>query len=136
MLGRSSYAVLGAVGLAGTATYFIEKWFSLGSLVPYFAAEPESVDKWGRPLVYLALGAVFVALGIVIGISRATLRLRLSIPRLFRISSRVGQLAGAVRHRRQASPGDRLQPVVRARHVGSRLRSHENRRPRPAGSVP
>ena len=61
-MGRSSYAVLGAVGLAGTATYFIEKWFSLGSLVPYFSAEPESVDKWGRPLVYLALGAVFIAL--------------------------------------------------------------------------
>ena len=31
-LGRSSYAVLGALGLAGTATYFIEKWFSLGTL--------------------------------------------------------------------------------------------------------
>ena len=65
-LGRSSYAVLGALGLAGTATYFIEKWFSLGSLVPFFRTEPEDVDKWGRPLVYLALGAVFVALGILI----------------------------------------------------------------------
>ncbi len=72
VLGRSSYAVLGAVGLAGTATYFIEKWFSLGSLVPYFSAEPESVDKWGRPLVYLALGAVFIGLGIVISLSRTT----------------------------------------------------------------
>ena len=50
-LGRSSYTVLGALGLAGTATYFIEKWFSLGSLVPFFRAEPESADKWGRPLV-------------------------------------------------------------------------------------
>jgi hypothetical protein len=65
-LGRSSYAALGALGLAGTATYFIEKWFSLGSLVPFFPAEPEDVDKWGRPLVYLALGAVFVALGILV----------------------------------------------------------------------
>ena len=65
-LGRSSYAALGALGLAGTATYFIEKWFSLGSLVPFFRTEPEDVDKWGRPLVYLALGAVFVALGIVV----------------------------------------------------------------------
>jgi hypothetical protein len=65
-LGRSSYAVLGALGLAGTATYFIEKWFSLGSLVPFFRTEPEDVDKWGRPLVYLALGAVFVALGIAV----------------------------------------------------------------------
>jgi hypothetical protein len=72
VLGRSSYAVIGAIGLAGTATYFIEKWFSLGSLVPFFPAEPDDVDKWGRPLVYLALGAVFVALGVLVGLSRGT----------------------------------------------------------------
>jgi hypothetical protein len=65
-LGRSSYAVLGALGLAGTATYFIERWFSLGSLVPFFPAEPDSADKWGRPLVYLALGAVFIILGLLV----------------------------------------------------------------------
>ena len=65
-LGRSSYAVLGALGLAGTATYFIERWFSLGSLVPFFPAEPDSADKWGRPLVYLALGAVFIVLGLLV----------------------------------------------------------------------
>jgi hypothetical protein len=69
-LGRSSYAVLGAAGLVGTATYFIEKWFSLGSLVPFFPSEPDDVDKWGRPLVYLALGAVLVALGILVERSR------------------------------------------------------------------
>ena len=46
-LGRSSYAVLGALGLAGTATYFIEKWFSLGSLVPFFPAEPEERGQVG-----------------------------------------------------------------------------------------
>jgi hypothetical protein len=69
-LGRSSYAVLGAVGLAGTATYFIEKWFSLGSLVPFFPSEPDDVDKWGRPLVYLGLGAAFVALGLLVERSR------------------------------------------------------------------
>lgn len=65
-LRRSSYAVLGALGLAGTATYFVERWFSLGSLVPFFPTEPEEFDKWGRPLVYFALGAVFVVLGIVV----------------------------------------------------------------------
>ena len=65
-LGRSSYAVLGATGLAGTATYFIEKWFSLGSVVPFFSADPDDADKWGRPLVYLALGAVFIVLGILV----------------------------------------------------------------------
>jgi hypothetical protein len=68
--GRSSYAVLGAVGLFGTATYFIEKWFSLGSLVPFFTAEPGDVDEWGRPLVYLALGAVFVVLGVLVDRAR------------------------------------------------------------------
>jgi hypothetical protein len=71
-LGRSSYAVLGAIGLAGTATYFIEKWFSLGSLVPFFPAEPDDADKWGRPLVYLALGAVFIFLGILVERGRDT----------------------------------------------------------------
>jgi hypothetical protein len=65
-LGRSSYAVIGAIGLAGTATYFIEKWFSLGSLVPFFEADPDGADKWGRPLVYLALGAVLIVLGILV----------------------------------------------------------------------
>jgi hypothetical protein len=65
-LGRSSYAVLGALGLAGTATYFIERWFSLGSLVPFFPAEPDTADKWGRPLVYLALGIVFIILGLLV----------------------------------------------------------------------
>ena len=58
--------MLGALGLAGTATYFIERWFSLGSLVPFFPAEPDSADKWGRPLVYLALGAVFIILGLLV----------------------------------------------------------------------
>lgn len=65
-LARSSYAVLGAVGLAATATYFIEKWFSLSSLVPFFQAEPKDVDEWARPLVYLGLGVVFVVLGLLV----------------------------------------------------------------------
>jgi hypothetical protein len=66
-LGRSSYAVLGALGLVGTATYFIEKWFSFGQLVPFLPpSESDTADKWGRPLVYLGLGAAFVALGILV----------------------------------------------------------------------
>ena len=64
-LARSSYAVLGAAGLVGTATYFIEKWFSL-DFVPFLPSEPDEADKWGRPLVYLALGAALVALGILV----------------------------------------------------------------------
>lgn len=63
---RSGYAVLGAIGLTAVASCFIEKWFSLTSLVPFFAAPPEDVDEWGRPLVYLALGVVRVALGLLV----------------------------------------------------------------------
>jgi hypothetical protein len=61
---RSSYAVLGAMGLTAVASYFIEKWFSLTSLVPFFEAPPEDVEEWGRPLVYLGLGVVLVVLGL------------------------------------------------------------------------
>ena len=63
---RSSYAVLGAIGLTAVASYFIEQWFSLTSLVPFLAAPPEDVDEWGRPLVYLVLGVVLVALGLLV----------------------------------------------------------------------
>lgn len=65
-LGRSSYAVIGAVGLLGTATYFVEKWFSLGTLVPFFEPETEDVEEWGRPLVYLAVAGVFIVLGLLV----------------------------------------------------------------------
>lgn len=63
---RSSYAVLGAIGLTAVASYFIEKWFSLTSLVPFFETPPEDVDEWGRPVVYLALGIVLVVLGLLV----------------------------------------------------------------------
>ncbi|MGH3071850.1 MAG: hypothetical protein ACRDNB_06220, partial [Gaiellaceae bacterium] len=62
-LARSSYAVLGAIGLAAATTYFVEKWFTFGSLVPFFPVEPDENADWGRPLVYLALGIVYMLLG-------------------------------------------------------------------------
>lgn len=62
---RSSYAVLGAIGMTAVASYFIEQWFSLSSLVPFFGVPLEETDDaWGRPLLYLVLGAVLVALGL------------------------------------------------------------------------
>ncbi len=65
-LRRSSYAVLGAIGLTAVASYFIEQWFALRSLVPFFEAPPDDVAEWGRPVVYLVLGAVLVALGLLV----------------------------------------------------------------------
>jgi hypothetical protein len=73
-LDRSSYAVLGAVGLFAAATHFIDKWFSLESLIPFFFDEtPADVDEWGRPLLYLALGCAFVAIGLFVQRRRAAL---------------------------------------------------------------
>ena len=34
--------------------------------MPFLPSEPDEVDKWGRPLVYLGLGAALVALGILV----------------------------------------------------------------------
>jgi len=34
--------------------------------VPFFATAPEDVAEWGRPVVYLALGVVLVALGLLV----------------------------------------------------------------------
>ena len=68
--------MLGALGLAGTATYFIEKWFSLGSLVPFFPAEPESRGQVGPAARLPRRSAlVFVLLGILVERGRRPARL-------------------------------------------------------------
>lgn len=70
-LGRSSYAVLGGLGLAGTATYFIERWFDVGPPLPFLAPATEGeAGKWGQPLVYLALGLIFIVIGVFVDRSR------------------------------------------------------------------
>jgi hypothetical protein len=70
-LGRSSWAVLGALGILATATYFVERWFSFGDLVPFFPAETDDVDEWARPLVYVAVGGLFFLLGLLVERRRA-----------------------------------------------------------------
>ena len=70
-LRRSSYAVLGAIGLFATATYFVEKWFTIGDLLPFFATDTEDVEEWGRPLVYVAVGGIFFLLGLLVERRRA-----------------------------------------------------------------
>jgi len=64
---RSSWTVLGAVGLLLTTVHFIDKWF--GSVNPLdfifgFGGRPK--HDWARPLGFVALGFVYVALGIIL----------------------------------------------------------------------
>jgi hypothetical protein len=66
-LRRSSWTVLGAVGLFLTTVHFVDKWF--GSLNPFFllfGVSEEPKHDWARPLGFVVLGFVFVALGIVL----------------------------------------------------------------------
>ena len=66
-LDRSSWAVLGALGVFASATYFIEEWFDLPDPLGFvFGGEEPDVAGVGRPLVYVGLGLGFVVLGLVL----------------------------------------------------------------------
>ncbi len=62
-LGRSSYAVLGAVGLFLTASHFIDRWTGLTSL-PFFSDSSTADRPWLRALLYGVYGVVLMLLGI------------------------------------------------------------------------
>jgi hypothetical protein len=63
LLGRSSWAVLGAVGLTLSAAYFAAKW----SLVPYFSDEyGRETHPWAGAVVFAILGFLLVALGLLV----------------------------------------------------------------------
>jgi hypothetical protein len=64
---RSSWTVLGALGLLLTTVHFIDKWFggSLNPLSLIFGGEGPRHD-WARPLGFVVLGFVYVALAIVL----------------------------------------------------------------------
>ena len=64
-LDRSSYAVLGAIGLFLAWSHFVEKWLdsSLLSSIPVLS-EGEQVNVWGRTLLYALYGFVLVAIGL------------------------------------------------------------------------
>lgn len=64
---RSSYAVLGALGLAAATTYFVERWFSEETFIPFVQPEGDNPPDWGRPLMYLLLGVVYMLLGWLVG---------------------------------------------------------------------
>jgi hypothetical protein len=64
---RSSWAVLGAVYLLLTTIHFVDKWF--GDVNPLnllfgFGGHPK--HDWARPLGFVVLGFVYVALGILL----------------------------------------------------------------------
>jgi hypothetical protein len=64
---RSSWTVLGAVGLFLTTVHFVDKWF--GDINPFFfifGVGGEVKHDWARPLGFVVLGFAYVALGILL----------------------------------------------------------------------
>jgi hypothetical protein len=70
VLARSSYAVIGALGILIVGAHFIEKWFSVPPPFPflffYGFDEDGSSDTWKGPFGYMVLGLVLVALGFLL----------------------------------------------------------------------
>lgn len=67
LFARSSYAVLGTIGILATTTYFTLDGFSLlGAFLPFGSGEIEQgIDPWQVALSFVAAGLVIVALGLV-----------------------------------------------------------------------
>ena len=65
--GRSSYAVLGAIGILATTTYFIQDGLSFISfIVPYEVGEPGGgTDPWQIALYYVCAGLLILGLGLL-----------------------------------------------------------------------
>ncbi len=64
-LERSSWVVLGTLGLAVAAVHFTLKWSSV--TVPLLGPAGHSSRGWVPPLVFTVTGALFVALGLLLG---------------------------------------------------------------------
>ena len=69
LLARSSYAVLGTIGILATTTYFTLNGFSLlGEFLPFGSGEVEEgggLDPWQVALWFVAAGLVIVVLSLV-----------------------------------------------------------------------
>ena len=65
--GRSSYAVLGAIGILATTTHFIQDGLAfVGVFVPFEIGDPEGgIDPWQIALYYVFAGLLILALGLV-----------------------------------------------------------------------
>lgn len=65
VVGRSSWAVLGTVGLVAAAVHFTFEWTHVQLL--FFSGGHGSARAWVAPLVFTCLGALLVALGLAVG---------------------------------------------------------------------
>jgi hypothetical protein len=65
--GRSSYAVLGAIGILATTTYFIQDGLSfVGFFVPVEIGDPSGgTDPWQIALYYVCAGVLILGLGLL-----------------------------------------------------------------------
>jgi hypothetical protein len=70
-LGRSSWTVLGALGLFLVAAYFIRRWSGLDRAFFSFFGGPAHVKEWVAPVVLAVLGFLYVALGLLVGRRRS-----------------------------------------------------------------
>ena len=61
-LGRSSYAVLAAIGLFLSTTHFVFKWFA-SPIVPFYYEGPPASHPWAAALSYAVYGLVLMLLG-------------------------------------------------------------------------
>ena len=70
-LARSSYAVLGAIGVLTVGGHFIEEWFSVPPPITYvfpffFFGEGGDTPEFEGFLAYIVLGLILVALGLLV----------------------------------------------------------------------
>ena len=73
--GRSSWAVLGTVGLLLSAGHFTIAWTRVGYSIIFAGVIPSSGSRgWVPPLVYAFVGFLLVALGLIVGRRRGLLR--------------------------------------------------------------
>lgn len=65
--GRSSYAVLGAIGILATTTHFIQDGLAfVGVFIPLQIGDPEGgIDPWQIALWYIGAGLLILALGLL-----------------------------------------------------------------------
>ena len=63
---RSSWTVLGALGLFLTTVHFVDKWFGSINVFFFLGFGEEPKHDWARPLGFVVLGFVYVLLGILL----------------------------------------------------------------------
>jgi hypothetical protein len=67
VLARSSYAVIGAIGVLWVGSHFIDEWLSTGSFpLMFFSEGPAEEIEWKLPLAYGGLGLILVVLGVLL----------------------------------------------------------------------